>query len=111
MRWKLNDLSHARQPAPHLLMMLVAAAAPCTTLYAGPGKDTPVQVIVDMDADTPGIQSTVTVPACTAVVHEVAVYIIDPLHQRTLWSIGYVGGLDRGIAWGTCPMLISTQDR
>ena len=103
MRWKLNDLSHACQPAPRLLMMLVAAAAPCATLYAGPGKDTPVQVIVDMDADTPGIQSTVTVPACTAVVHEVAVYIIDPLHERTLWSIGYVGGLDRGIALGHMP--------
>ena len=48
----------------------------------------PVQVIVDMDAGTPGIQSTITVPACTRVVPDVAIFIIDPLGRRSLFSIG-----------------------
>ncbi len=63
----------------------------------------PVQVIVDMDSVAPGIQSAVQVSTCTTVVHDVAVYIIDPLGARSFWWIGYAGGIDRGIAFGHMP--------
>lgn len=63
----------------------------------------PVQVIVDMNVQEPGIQSMVAVHACSPRVQTVAVYIRDPLQQRTLWSIGYLGGLDRGISFGHMP--------
>jgi hypothetical protein len=59
-----------------------------------------VIVTVDMDSQTPGIQSSVFVPAGTSVVPGVAVYIYDPLGQRSVWTIGYVGGIDRGIGFG-----------
>ncbi len=63
----------------------------------------PVQVVVDMDATTPGVQSSVAVSQCTTVLEDVAVYIIDPIGQRQVWAIGYLGGLDRGIALGHTP--------
>ncbi len=63
----------------------------------------PVQVIVDMDSKTPGIQSSVAVTPCTTLVLGVAVYIIDPLEARSFWWIGYAGGIDRGIAFGHMP--------
>jgi hypothetical protein len=56
-----------------------------------------------MDTAAPGIQSSVTVSACTTLVRDVAVYIIDPLEERSMWSIGYVGGIDRGISFGHMP--------
>jgi hypothetical protein len=70
------------------------------TAAAGAGE--PVRVVLDMDVKTPGIQSRVSVHACQTTV-EVAVYVVDPLESRTLWSIGYVGGIDRGIAFGHVP--------
>ncbi|MHC4447995.1 MAG: hypothetical protein ACYSXF_09490, partial [Planctomycetota bacterium] len=66
------------------------------------GTNAAVKVIVDMDAQSPGIQSNVSVPAGTTVVDDIAVYIFDPA-QRPLWGIGYVGGIDRGIAFGHMP--------
>ena len=63
----------------------------------------PVQVILDMDAQTPGIQSTVKLRACETVLPGVAVYIRDPLAARSFYSIGYLGGIDRGIALGHSP--------
>ena len=47
--------------------------------------------------------TSVTVKACTTIVPDVAVYIVDPLGQRAVWSIGYFGGLDRGISFGHRP--------
>jgi hypothetical protein len=73
---------------------------------AGPvlgAGDPPVQVLLDMDAATPGIQSSVQVLPCTSVVEGIAVYIVDPLGTRQIFSIGYLGGLDRGIALGHVP--------
>lgn len=67
------------------------------------GGEVPVQVVVDMDSATPGIQSSVQVSTCTTVVQDVAVYIIDPLGTRSFWWIGYAGGIDRGIACGHMP--------
>jgi hypothetical protein len=79
----------------------LALAALCST--AGAGREVPVQVILDMDAAAAGIQSAITVPAATTCVPGLAVYIRDPLGERVLWSIGYRGGFDRGIAFGHMP--------
>lgn len=89
-----------RRRAMHLPVMVTLTAL-CSP--AGAGRDVPVEVIVDMDASAPGIQSTVTVPAATWIVPGVAVYIRDPLGERVLWSIGYLGGFDRGISFGHMP--------
>jgi len=62
-----------------------------------------VKVVVDMDAFTPGFQSNVNVPPGQAVVEDIAVYVFDPLEQRKLWGIGYIGAVDRGIAFGHVP--------
>lgn len=62
-----------------------------------------VQVIVDMDASTPGRQSNINIPAGTLVVCDVSVYVFDPSAQSAIWAIGFVGGIDRGIAFGHMP--------
>src|SRR5262252_1424002 len=60
----------------------------------------PVRVVVDMDSSRPGIQSTVDIQPGQAILPGVAVYIYDPLGTRSLMSIGYIGAIDRGIAFG-----------
>lgn len=63
--------------------------------YAGNGCDigpeAAVTVIVDMDAQTRGIQSNVTVATGTTVINDVAVYVFDPAQQSCVWGIGYLG--------------------
>lgn len=63
----------------------------------------PVRVVLDLDAAAPGIQTTVRVPVGTTVVPGVAVYIYDPAGGHSIRGIGYLGGLDRGIALGHTP--------
>src|SRR5262245_9431480 len=65
--------------------------------------NTPVQVVVDMDPTAPGIQTNVSISATQAMVDGIAVTIFDPLGTRTLWGIGYIGAIDRGIAFGHIP--------
>jgi hypothetical protein len=60
-------------------------------------------VVVDMDAATPGIQSHLTVPAGTTKIEDVAIYVFDPLGERRLWAMGYLGGIDRGLSFGHTP--------
>jgi hypothetical protein len=64
-----------------------------------------VVVIVDMDPNEPGMQHEVWVGAAGGpmVVEDIAIHIYDPLAQRSVWAIGYVGGIDRGIAFGHVP--------
>ena len=62
-----------------------------------------VRVVVDMDAGTSGIQSHVVAPANQTRVEGIAVYAHDLTGGHTLWGIGYIGGLDRGIAFGHTP--------
>jgi len=62
-----------------------------------------VRVVVDMGPNTPGIQSRVMVQPGTTVVPGVAVYIYDPEGGSSMLSIGYIGALDRGIAFGHMP--------
>ncbi len=59
-----------------------------------------VTVVVDMDANTPGIQRNVVVPVGTTVVRDVAVYVFDSSASHSIWGIGYLGGIDRGIGLG-----------
>ncbi len=84
-------------------LMAAAAVLLLTAPSSAAGEEPPVEVAVDMDAQRPGIQSIVTVDACTTTVSGVAFYVVDPLGERTLWSIGFVGGVDRGIAFGHMP--------
>jgi hypothetical protein len=69
----------------------------------GISTDPCVKVVLDMDGSMPGFQSNVNVPAGTSVVRDVAVYVLDPSASYFLWGIGYLGGLDRGIAFGHTP--------
>ncbi len=62
-----------------------------------------VQVVVDLDPVAPGFQSNLNVPEGTTVIEGVAVYVIDPTQSRCVFGIGYLGGLDRGIALGHMP--------
>jgi hypothetical protein len=68
-------------------------------LCAAPAFAQPVRVQVDMNPSFPGLQPTVRVEPGVTVV-PVAVYVYDPEGTRQVLSIGYVGGLDRGIAFG-----------
>lgn len=96
------DAARRRRRAVHRLMA-VAAVLLLTAPSSAAGDEPPVEVTVDMDAEKPGIQSIVTVDACTTTVSGVAFYVVDPLGERAFWSIGFIGGVDRGIAFGHMP--------
>jgi dockerin type I repeat protein len=83
----------------------LALALACATQAraAGTCGEATVQVILDMDAKAPGFQPSVTIPAGTAVVEGVSVYVLDPSESACVWGIGYLGGIDRGIALGHMP--------
>ncbi len=85
-----------------VLLAPVGAAMPCLG-DCTPGGETVVQVVLDLDAERPGFQSNLNVPPTTPVVNGVAVYVLDPAQQSCLWGIGYLGGIDRGIALGHMP--------
>ncbi len=92
-------------------MALLAAAtllAPTARSAPASGSSDAVRVVVDMDAATPGIQRSVSIPANCSVVQGIAIHAYDPVGGRKLWGIGYLGGLDRGIAFGHVP---SNQNR
>jgi hypothetical protein len=89
--------------APALaLALLLATAAAAAAAPPSPAALDSVVVIVDMDPNEPGVQHEVWVGATGSliVVEDIAIYIYDPLAQRSVWAIGYVGGIDRGIAFG-----------
>ncbi len=75
----------------------------CHNACSATNTDPCVKVVLDMDGATPGIQSTINVPEGTTVVRDVAVYVLDPSESHSMWGIGYIGGLDRGIAFGHTP--------
>ncbi len=62
-----------------------------------------VQVVLDMDARAPGLQSNVTVAAGTTIVEHVAVYVFEPSGASPIVAVGYLGGIDRGISLGHMP--------
>ncbi len=65
-------------------------------------QTTAARVILDMDPARPGFQNRVKIrPNQTQV--PMAVYIVGGAPQQMVWGIGYLGGLDRGIAVGHVP--------
>ncbi len=62
-----------------------------------------VIVAVDLDPNTPGFQTDITVEAGTQTVSGVTIWIYDPSGTAHLFSVGYVGGANRGIAFGHMP--------
>ncbi len=70
---------------------------------AATGGESVIQVILDLDTARPGFQSNLNVTPATTVVNGVAVYIVDPAGKNSLWGVGYLGGIDRGIALGHMP--------
>jgi len=90
---------------------LVSVLAPTFVLGAAApalAQAPPVEVIVDMDVATPGVQPAITVSAGTTFVGGIAVTLRDPLGTRPLLSIGYIGGIDRGLAFGHVPAAANT---
>ncbi|MHC4414829.1 MAG: hypothetical protein ACYS0G_06050 [Planctomycetota bacterium] len=92
---------------PLVLVEVAGLAAWSTAAHAANECETNppamVEVIVDMDRHTPGRQSNIHVAAGTAIVDGVAIYILDPTEQGCVWGIGYLGGINRGIAFGHMP--------
>jgi hypothetical protein len=62
-----------------------------------------VIVALDMNGARPGIQNLVQVPPGTTRVPDIGVYIYDPSGRHHFDSIGYIGGIDRGIGLGHTP--------
>jgi hypothetical protein len=92
--------------------MLTTTATMILAAWAGAGVATNeceraaaplVQVVLDLDALTPGFQSNINMSEGTNVVETVAVYVFDPTQERYAWGIGYIGAVNRGIALGHMP--------
>jgi hypothetical protein len=62
-----------------------------------------VIVEVDLDGSEPGIQTVLTVAAGTRWIRDVTIWIRDPTASAQVHSIGYLGGLNRGLAFGHMP--------
>jgi len=80
-----------RNTLPRLLLAGAAASAVAQQY---------VIVTVDMDAAAPGIQSSVALREGAPTLGDVAVYVFDPSGEHSAQGIGYLGGIDRGIAFG-----------
>jgi len=84
-------------------MRTLLLAASSLALAPLAGAQSTVIVTVDMDAEAPGIQSSVALRAGDALLSNVAVYVFDPSGTHSVFAIGYLGGIDRGIAFGHAP--------
>ena len=62
-----------------------------------------VIVTVDLDSEEPGFQTIITVDAGTRWLRDVGVWIYAPGGPVPIHSIGYIGGLNRGLALGHTP--------
>ncbi|MEE9130057.1 MAG: hypothetical protein V3T84_08570 [Phycisphaerales bacterium] len=104
---------HCGRPVRLHLATCATVVVWCAILKQTNGSNPPepefVQVIVDMDASRPGRQSSISVPVGTTIVRDVSVYVLDPRQQNAVWGIGFVGGIDRGIAFGHMPDEIGNQ--
>jgi hypothetical protein len=88
----------------HILNVILGFVSPAMVHGGDPGACPDcVIVAIDMDATVPGLQATRVVPTGTTAVSNVALWIYDPAGAATIYSIGYVGGLNRGIAMGHQP--------
>jgi len=70
---------------------------------AAVGSGRRVTVAMDMNPRVDGCQDFVAVEAGATRVDGIRVCVFDPRGERTLWDIGYLGGINRGIALGHVP--------
>jgi hypothetical protein len=83
---------------------MLGTILPAATLAIGLSvMDEPVRVVLDLDLNTPGMQSTRVVEPGTTLIDGIGVFVYDPEGTRRLLAIGYIGGIDRGIALGHIP--------
>ncbi len=73
------------------------------TAFAVDGCPGCVIVAVDLDPSRSGFQTDIQVGPGTEWVRGVTIWIYDPNGAANLYSIGYVGGLNRGLAFGHMP--------
>jgi len=88
------------------LPRIVSCTAVClAALVPAARADCPdcVVVAVDLDPSRPGFQTTLAVPPGTTRIEGVAIWIYDPNETAVIRSIGYVGGVNRGISFGHVP--------
>jgi hypothetical protein len=62
-----------------------------------------VIVALDLNSEEPGFQTTIDVDAGTRWLRDVSVWIYAPSGPVPVHSIGYLGGLNRGLAFGHTP--------
>jgi hypothetical protein len=62
-----------------------------------------VIVALDLDSQEPGFQTTVDMDAGTHWLRDVSIWIYAPSGPVPIHSIGFVGGLNRGLAFGHAP--------
>lgn len=67
------------------------------------GLPSAVNVVLDLNPRIPGCQNSLLIEPGTGLVQGLAVYLFDPTGQAKLISVGYVGGINRGIALGHVP--------
>jgi hypothetical protein len=63
-----------------------------------------VIVALDLDSEEPGFQTTVDVDAGTRWLRDVSIWIYAPSGPVPIHSIGFVGGLNRGLSFGHAPV-------
>ena len=68
-----------------------------------------VIVALDLDPSEPGFQTSLQIVPGTESVGGIAVWIYDPDERAIIYSVGYVGGLNRGIALGHVPEIEQNQ--
>ncbi len=84
-------------------VMIFGWVASFAALSADAATNDRVTVAVDMNPRIAGFQDFVAVERGTVRVDGIRVCVFDPLQTRTLWDIGYLGGINRGIALGHVP--------
>ncbi len=62
-----------------------------------------VIVALDLNSEEPGFQTTVDIDAGTHWLRDVSIWIYAPSGPVPIHSIGYLGGLNRGLAFGHTP--------
>ncbi len=88
---------------PALLAALGALALAGSEVRAESCCPECVIVALDLDPARPGFQTSLEVAPGTRWVRGVGIWIFDPAGAAPLHSVGYLGGLNRGIAFGHVP--------
>ncbi len=88
----------------HRLLWTIVAVIVLLCAARLAGADTPTVVVaVDMDAARPGIQQSLLVRPGTTRVEDITVWVFDESESAFIYAVGYLGGLDRSLAFGHAP--------